>query len=142
MVEENTTNETNVTPPAEITFEMIDQDLKDGLSRKDIQEKYGFTKSELTYIFQHESLKNRRAAKKADTPRFHFIDKGEETSTEESVSADTMEGMDGNAPLAEGSASNNTEEDTRGDGDVLDNSTQESIGDLEENAENTETQWV
>ena len=58
---------TNVTPgetPAEITVSMIDQDLKDGISKPEMAIKYGIKPWEVDEMFKHPLLKGRRPSRK------------------------------------------------------------------------------
>ena len=58
---------TNVKPgktPAEITVSMIDQDLKDGISKPEMAIKYGIKPWEVDEMFKHPFLKGRRPSKK------------------------------------------------------------------------------
>jgi len=67
---------TNVTPgetPAEITVSMIDQDLKDGISKSEMTIKYGIKPWEVDEMFKHPFLKGRRPSKKKPLS-FKFID--------------------------------------------------------------------
>ncbi len=57
----------NVTPgetPAKITVSMIDQDLKDGVSKSDMAVKYGIKPWEVDEMFKHPFLKGRRPSRK------------------------------------------------------------------------------
>ena len=57
----------NVTPgetPAKITVSMIDQDLKDGISKSEMTIKYGIKPWEVDEMFKHPFLKGRRPSKK------------------------------------------------------------------------------
>ena len=57
----------NVKPgktPAEITVSMIDQDLKDGISKPEMATKYGIKPWEVDEIFKHPLLKGRRPSRK------------------------------------------------------------------------------
>ena len=67
---------TNVTPgetPAEITVSMIDQDLKDGISKPEMAIKYGIKPWEVDEMFKHSLLKGRRPSRKK-TLSFKFVD--------------------------------------------------------------------
>ena len=58
---------TNVTPgktPEQITVSMIDQDLKDGISKPEMAIKYGIKPWEVDEMFKHPFLKGRRPSKK------------------------------------------------------------------------------
>ena len=66
----------NVTPgktPAEISVSMIDQDLKDGISKPEMATKYGIKPWEVDEMFKHPLLKGRRPSRKK-TLSFSFID--------------------------------------------------------------------
>ena len=57
----------NVEPgetPATITVSMIDQDLKDGISKPEMATKYGIKPWEVDEMFKHPFLKGRRPSKK------------------------------------------------------------------------------
>ena len=67
---------TNVTPgetPEKITVSMIDQDLKDGISKPEMAIKYGIKPWEVDEMFKHPFLKGRRPSRKK-TLSFSFID--------------------------------------------------------------------
>tara|TARA_R110002012_G_scaffold110642_4_gene255212 strand:+ start:353 stop:856 length:504 start_codon:yes stop_codon:yes gene_type:complete len=58
---------TNVTPgetPEKITVSMIDQDLKNGISKSEMTVKYGIKPWEVDEMFKHPFLKGRRPSKK------------------------------------------------------------------------------
>ena len=58
---------TNVTPgetPEKITVSMIDQDLKNGISKPEMAIKYGIKPWEVDEMFKHPFLKGRRPSKK------------------------------------------------------------------------------
>ncbi len=66
----------NVTPgktPAEISVSMIDQDLKDGISKPEMATKYGIKPWEVDEMFKHPLLKGRRPSRKK-TLSFSFVD--------------------------------------------------------------------
>ena len=66
----------NVTPgetPAEITISMIDQDLKDGISKSEMVIKYGIKPWEVDEMFKHPLLKGRRPSRKKSLS-FKFTD--------------------------------------------------------------------
>ena len=57
----------NVEPgetPEEITVSMIDQDLKDGISKPEMATKYGIKPWEVDEMFKHPFLKGRRPSRK------------------------------------------------------------------------------
>ena len=59
--------------PATITVTMILEDLDNGIDRVGIQEKYGLEKWEVTQMFQHPTLKGKKA-KKVRKLSFNFVD--------------------------------------------------------------------
>ena len=59
--------------PKRITVTMIQNDLDNGIDRTGIQEKYGIEKWEVTQMFQHPTLKGRKA-KKVKKLSFNFVD--------------------------------------------------------------------
>ena len=59
--------------PATITVTMILEDLDNGIDRAGIQEKYGLEKWEVTQMFQHPTLKGKKA-KKVRKLSFNFVD--------------------------------------------------------------------
>ena len=59
--------------PTRITTEMIQNDLENGITRDNIQEKYNLEKWMITQMFQHPELKGRKAKKVRKLP-FEFID--------------------------------------------------------------------
>jgi len=66
----------NVTPgetPEKITVSMIDQDLKDGISKPEMATKYGIKPWEVDEIFKHPFLKGRRPSRKKALS-FSFVD--------------------------------------------------------------------
>ena len=67
---------TNVTPgetPEQITVSMIDQDLKDGVSKSEMAIKYSIKPWEVDEMFKHPFLKGRRPSKKKPLS-FSFVD--------------------------------------------------------------------
>ena len=67
---------TNVTPgetPEKITVSMIDQDLKNGISKPEMAIKYGIKPWEVDEMFKHSLLKGRRPSRKK-TLSFSFVD--------------------------------------------------------------------
>jgi hypothetical protein len=65
-----------VTPgetPEQITISMIDQDLKDGVSKSDMAVKYGIKPWEVDEMFKHPLLKGRRPSRKKALS-FSFVD--------------------------------------------------------------------
>ena len=74
----------NVTPgetPEQITVSMIDQDLKDGVSKSEMAIKYGIKPWEVDEIFKHPFLKGRRPSRKKALS-FSFVD---DVSTDEPI---------------------------------------------------------
>ena len=66
----------NVTPgetPEQITVSMIDQDLKDGISKPEMATKYGIKPWEVDEMFKHPFLKGRRPSRKKALS-FTFVD--------------------------------------------------------------------
>ena len=66
----------NVTPgetPEQITVSMIDQDLKDGISKPEMAIKYSIKPWEVDEMFKHPFLKGRRPSRKK-TLSFSFVD--------------------------------------------------------------------
>ena len=59
--------------PAEISVSMIDQDLKDGVTKPEMAVKYGIKPWEVDEMFKHPLLKGRRPARKR-TLSFTFVD--------------------------------------------------------------------
>jgi len=77
MIEARTSNpgeetQKNQTPET-ITVTMILEDLDNGIDRTGIQEKYGLEKWEVTQMFQHPSLKGKKA-RKVRKLSFNFVD--------------------------------------------------------------------
>ncbi len=80
---------TNVTPgetPEKITVSMIDQDLKNGVSKSEMAIKYGIKPWEVDEMFKHPFLKGRRPSRKKALS-FSFVD-DITTTTEEEVTVD------------------------------------------------------
>lgn len=67
------TPETGVKTPAQITVSMIDQDLKDGVSKSEMAKKYNIKPWEVDEMFKHPFLKGRRPSRKKALS-FSFID--------------------------------------------------------------------
>ena len=59
--------------PAQITVSMIDQDLKDGVSKSEMAIKYGIKPWEVDEMFKHPFLKGRRPSRKKALS-FTFVD--------------------------------------------------------------------
>ena len=66
-------NETPGETPAKITVSMIDQDLKDGISKPEMAIKYGIKPYEVDEMFKHPFLKGRRPSRKKALS-FSFVD--------------------------------------------------------------------
>tara|TARA_Y100001938_G_C8050264_1_gene411291 strand:- start:1085 stop:1456 length:372 start_codon:yes stop_codon:yes gene_type:complete len=77
MIEARTNNPGEVTQknetPSTITVSMILEDLDNGIDRTGIQEKYGLEKWEVTQMFQHPTLKGKKA-RKIRKLSFNFVD--------------------------------------------------------------------
>lgn len=77
MIEARTNNPGEVTQvnetPKTITVTMILEDLDNGIDRTGIQAKYGIEKWEVTQMFQHPSLKGKKA-RKIRKLSFDFVD--------------------------------------------------------------------
>ena len=72
MIESRKTQEAGKTP-AQITVSMIDQDLKDGISKSEMAIKYGIKPWEVDEMFKHPFLKGRRPSRKKALS-FKFVD--------------------------------------------------------------------
>ena len=77
MIEARTNNPGEATQknetPSTITVSMILEDLDNGIDRPGIQEKYGLEKWEVTQMFQHPTLKGKKA-RKIRKLSFNFVD--------------------------------------------------------------------
>ena len=67
------TPETGGKTPAQITVSMIDQDLKDGISKSEMAKKYNIKPWEVDEMFKHPFLKGRRPSRKKALS-FTFVD--------------------------------------------------------------------
>ena len=67
--------------PTRITTTMILEDLENGISRDGIKEKYGLETWEVTQMFQHPTLKGKKA-KKVRKLSFEFVDDTAETAVD------------------------------------------------------------
>ena len=76
--------------PATITVTMILEDLDNGIDRAGIQEKYGLEKWEVTQMFQHPTLKGKKA-RKVRKLSFNFVD---DTVTDPNQTSISVEGPD------------------------------------------------
>ena len=72
MIEMRKTQEPGKTPET-ITVSMIDQDLKDGVSKSEMAVKYGIKPWEVDEMFKHPFLKGRRPSRKKALS-FTFVD--------------------------------------------------------------------
>ncbi len=72
--------------PAEISVSMIDQDLKDGVTKPEMAIKYGIKPWEVDEMFKHPFLKGRRPARKR-TLSFSFVDDTVKEDTVEEASS-------------------------------------------------------
>ena len=85
----------NVTPgetPAEISVSMIDQDLKDGISKPEMATKYGIKPWEVDEMFKHPLLKGRRPSRKK-TLSFSFVDDMTEEISNEQRAQNTIDDL-------------------------------------------------
>ncbi len=98
MSEETNTQEKEV---VRITISGVLEDLNNGLTREDIQEKYGLNGVELKEVFQHPKLKGKKTKK----PRgFILIDDTEEVESTDSAAPileEVSPVMEESAPLVE-----------------------------------------
>ena len=88
---------TNVTAgetPEQITVSMIDQDLKDGISKPEMAIKYGIKPWEVDEMFKHPFLKGRRPSRKK-TLSFSFIDDTEPLNNSD-IAVEQVEEVDPN----------------------------------------------
>jgi len=84
--------QTNTTPST-ITVTMILEDLDNGIDRPGIQEKYGLQKWEVTQMFQHPSLKGKKA-KKVRKLSFNFVDDTAPDPNQTSIDVETTPAED------------------------------------------------
>ena len=91
MIEARTNNPGEATQknktPNTITVSMILEDLDNGIDRTGIQEKYGLEKWEVTQMFQHPTLKGKKA-RKIRKLSFNFVD---DTATDPNQTSIPME---------------------------------------------------
>jgi len=85
MIKTRESVNTTVTPKT-ITTSMIDADLKDGLNKRDMMEKYNIRKWEIDRIFKNPKLTGRRPSPKLS---FTFVDDMDEDTV--TVTEDTVE---------------------------------------------------
>ena len=93
MIEARTAVEPNTTPvvkPQTITVTMIIEDLNNGIDRAGIQTKYSLEKWEVTQMFQHPSLKGKKA-KKVRKLSFNFVDDTVADPNQTSIAVETLE---------------------------------------------------
>jgi hypothetical protein len=96
MIEARTAVEPNTTPvvkPQTITVTMIIEDLNNGIDRTGIQTKYSLEKWEVTQMFQHPSLKGRKA-KKVRKLSFNFVDDTTTDPNQTSIAVETTPAED------------------------------------------------
>ena len=62
-----------------VSIQQILQDLKDGIDRNGIAKKYGLKKSQVTQIFKHEKLKNKKVRRPVEDS-YVLVDEEEQTS--------------------------------------------------------------
>ena len=95
MIEARTAVEPNTTPvvkPQTITVTMIIEDLNNGVDRAGIQTKYGLDKWEVTQMFQHPSLKGKKA-KKVRKLSFNFVDDTAADPNQTSIDVETTDAV-------------------------------------------------
>lgn len=78
--------------PETITVTMIIEDLDNGIDRTGIQEKYGLEKWEVTQMFQHPSLKGKKA-KKVRKLSFNFVDDTTPDPNQTSIAVETTDAV-------------------------------------------------
>lgn len=76
----------------QITISSVLEDLNNGVTRVQIQQKYDLTARELKHLFQHPKLKNKKTKPKFE-PSFEIVDDVEETSVE-ATTEETLETAD------------------------------------------------
>ena len=79
--------------PNTITVTMILEDLDNGIDRTAIQEKYGLEKWEVTQMFQHPTLKGKKA-KKVRKLSFNFVDDTADDPNQTSIPMDSGPDVD------------------------------------------------
>ena len=102
MIETRKTQEAGKTP-AQITVSMIDQDLKDGISKPEMATKYGIKPWEVDEMFKHPLLKGRRPSRKKKLS-FTFVDDMPNIDTPEITgipNGDTMSDTDDEEYIAD-----------------------------------------
>ena len=78
------------TKPETITVSMILEDLESGIDRTGIQTKYNLEKWEVTQMFQHPTLKGKKA-KKVKKLSFNFVDDTTPDPNQTSIPVETLE---------------------------------------------------
>ena len=96
MIEARTSNpgeetQRNQTPET-ITVTMILEDLDNGIDRTGIQEKYGLEKWEVTQMFQHPTLKGKKA-RKVRKLSFNFVDDTTADPNQTSIAVETTDAV-------------------------------------------------
>jgi len=96
MIEARTSNpgeetQRNQTPET-ITVTMILEDLDNGIDRTGIQEKYGLEKWEVTQMFQHPTLKGKKA-RKVRKLSFNFVDDTTPDPNQTSIAVETTDAV-------------------------------------------------
>ena len=97
MIEARTNNPGEATQknqtPETITVTMILEDLDNGIDRTGIQEKYGLEKWEVTQMFQHPTLKGKKA-RKVRKLSFNFVDDTTPDPNQTSIDVETTPAED------------------------------------------------
>ena len=96
MIEARTSNPGEATQknqtPETITVTMILEDLDNGIDRIGIQEKYGLEKWEVTQMFQHPTLKGKKA-RKVRKLSFNFVDDTAADPNQTSIAVETTDAV-------------------------------------------------
>ena len=96
MIEARTNNPGEATQknqtPETITVTMILEDLDNGIDRTGIQEKYGLEKWEVTQMFQHPTLKGKKA-RKVRKLSFNFVDDTTPDPNQTSIAVETTDAV-------------------------------------------------
>ncbi len=90
--ETETTKTEKVPTPETISVSMIVEDLENGLGRTEIKNKYGLEAWEVKQMFQHPSLKGKKA-KKVKKLSFNFLDDSSDPEPMDNVNS--IEGTEG-----------------------------------------------
>ncbi len=69
MAEETLKAETEVKAPVELTIEQVKEDLKNGISRDDMKERYGLKRADIMRLFKHPDLKGLKVHTSANKPK-------------------------------------------------------------------------